>query len=67
MARRDLQKRSGGGRSQRNPGRFDPLLLINGTLVGISGVFLATASVAVTLAAAGTAVMLAVVALVIGR
>ena len=47
--------------------RSDLMLLINGTLVGVGGVFLATASVAATAIAALAGVALGVTVVVAGR
>ncbi|XVV10102.1 hypothetical protein ACQP2X_35385 [Actinoplanes sp. CA-131856] len=48
-------------------GRTDPMLLVNGTLVGVGGVFTATASVVATAIAALACVALGVTVVVAGR
>ncbi|MFF5077616.1 hypothetical protein ACFY36_11230 [Actinoplanes sp. NPDC000266] len=48
-------------------GRTDPILLVNGTLVGVGGVFTATASVAATAIAALACVVLGVTVVVARR
>lgn len=48
-------------------GRTNPMLLVNSTFVGVSGVFVATSSVAATAIAALACVALGVTVVVSGR